>query len=154
TRVAWLPCTSGGSLDRVVGSTKPLLQGSEGSSMPRSTCLMPVLFTTVLLFCSGCGSSQRQWEITVENKSDVPCSFFVTMTVPGGSSNAKVEDVAKGKQFTLIVGETKTTVQSVRVVRGKAENSKDEETLKPNVEVPVGKRYAIVANADGKVETS
>lgn len=117
--------------------------------MSRSPLPWLVLLTTTLLFLSGCSSSQRQWEITVENKSDVPCSFFVTMTVPGGSSNAKVEDVAKGKQTTLIVGDAKTTVQSVRVVRGK-----DEETLTPNVELPVGKKYAIVVNADGKVETS
>jgi len=120
--------------------------------MLRSTCLTPILFATVLLCFSGCNSSQRQWEITVENKADAPCSVFVTMA--GGSSNAKVEDVAKGKPVTLIVGDGKTTVQSVRVVRGKAEDSKDEKTLNPNVELPAGKRFAIVVDADGNVATS
>ncbi|OAI48222.1 hypothetical protein AYO44_07625 [Planctomycetaceae bacterium SCGC AG-212-F19] len=122
--------------------------------MPRFTTPKLILVTTVLLSFSGCSSSQRQWEITVENKSDVPCSFFITSTIAGGSSNAKVEDVAKGKPTTLIVGDTKTTVQSVRVVRGKDEHSKDEQTFNPNVELPVGKRFAIVVNADGQVETS
>jgi len=107
------------------------------------------LSTAALLFFSGCSSSQKQWEITVETKSDTPCSFFVTMTGSGGGSNAKVEDVAKGKPISLIVGDNKTTVQSVRVVRGK-----DEQTLTPNVELAVGKRYAIVVDADGKVATS
>lgn len=116
--------------------------------MPRSTCRM-LLCTAALLFISGCSSGQKQWEITVENKSDVPCSVFVTMAGGGGSSNAKVEDVPKGKPVSIIVGYSKTTVQSVRVVRGK-----DEQTLTPNVELPVGKRYAIVVEADGKVATS
>lgn len=121
--------------------------------MLQAICRMLVLFTTVLFF-SGCSSSHRQWEITVENKSDVPCSVFITSTIAGGSSTAKVEDVAKGKSLTLIVGDNKTTVQSVRVVRGKDEHSKDEKTLNPNVELPVGKRFAIVVNADGNVATS
>lgn len=117
--------------------------------MLRSVCLWLAISTPVLLALPGCGSSKQQWEITVENKSDVPCSFFITSTIAGGSSNAKVEDVAKGKPITLIVGDNKTVVQSVRVVRGK-----DDQTLNPNIDLPVGKRYAIVVGADGKVEAS
>jgi hypothetical protein len=107
----------------------------------------PILVLWTVVFLSGCSSSHRQWEITVENKSDVPCSFFITMG--DGHSKAEVEDVAKGKVVSLIVGDAKTTVQSVRVVRGK-----DEKTLNPNIDIPAGKRYAIVVNADGKVETA
>ena len=77
------------------------------------------------------------------------CSFFIELGTDGNSSSVKVENVAKGKPITLIVGSSKTIVQSVRVVTDKAE-----ETLKPKVELPVGKRYAISVGAEGKVEAS
>jgi hypothetical protein len=109
--------------------------------------LLLAVFALVLVALPGCNSSQRQWEITVENKSDVPCSFFITLGADSG--NVKVEDVAKGKTLSLIVGDKKTVVDSVRVVRGK-----DEQTLTPKVELPVGNRYSIVVGADGKVEGS
>ena len=82
------------------------------------------------------------------NKSDVPCSFFVALGADGGSK-AKVEEVSKGESISLIVGDSNTVVQSVMVVR-----DKDDQTQTPKAELPVGKRYAIVVNADGKVETS
>lgn len=116
--------------------------------MLRSACLILVVSTLQALVLLGCSSSQRQWEITVENKSDVPCSFFVTLGADGGSKS-KVEDVSKGEAISLIVGDSNTVVQSVIVVR-----DKDDKTQIPKAELPVGKRYAIVVNADGKVETS
>ncbi len=118
--------------------------------MLRSQYLLPAVCAAMLLLAfAGCGSSQRQWEITVENKADAPCSFFIELGTDGNSSSVKVENVAKGKPITLIVGSSKTIVQSVRVVRDKGE-----ETLKPKVELPVGKRYAISVGADGKVTAS
>lgn len=116
--------------------------------MLRHVLLLLALFTPVLLVVQGCSSNPRQWEVTVENKSDVPCSCFVTLG-EDGNSKAKVEDVAKGKAVSLIAGDSPTVVQSIKVVRGK-----DEQTLAPKAELPVGKRYAIVVTADGKVETS
>lgn len=116
--------------------------------MLRSVSQMLAISTLLALALPGCGSGLRQWEVTAENKSDQPCSFFVTLGADG-SSNANVEDVAKGKAVSLIAGDSKTVVQSVKVVRGK-----DEQTLTPNAELSVGKRYAVVVSADGKVETS
>jgi hypothetical protein len=102
--------------------------------------------TIILATWSGCNSNKHQWEITVENKSDVPCSLFIELSPTGG---LKVEDVKKGKNHSLIAGANKTVVETVRVVR-----AKDEQILNPNLELPVGKRYAVVVTADGKVETS
>jgi hypothetical protein len=101
----------------------------------------------LFLVVSGC-SGQREWEVTVENKSEVPCSFFVTMRADG-SSKANVDDVAKGKTITLIGGSGETIIKTVKVVRGK-----DEQVLTPDTKLVDGKRYAIVVDADGKVATS
>jgi hypothetical protein len=116
--------------------------------MLRSSCLKVAALVLVVLALPGCGGNPRQWEVTVENKSEVPCSFFVTLGADS-NSNAKVEDVAKGKAVSLIVGDSKTVVQSVKVVRGE-----DEQTFTPKTELAVGKRYTIVVGADGKVDTS
>jgi hypothetical protein len=106
------------------------------------------LFTAaVFVAMPGC-SSQPEWEVTVENKGDVPCSFFVTMRADG-SSKANVDDVAKGKVITLIGGIGETIVHTIKVVRGK-----DEQLLTPDAKLVNGKRYAIVVDADGKVATS
>lgn len=112
--------------------------------MSRSHHLLPAVCIAMSLAFAGCGSGQRQWEITYENKSDVPCSFFITLGADG-SGSAKVEKVAKGKPTTLIVGSSKTIVQSVRVV-----TDKGEETLSLKIELPVGKRFAVSVGADGK----
>jgi hypothetical protein len=127
----------------------PLLNLSFGGghAMLRSACLVPALPVLVLMTLPGCGRSQRQWEVTVENQAEAPCSFFVTLGADGGG--AQVEDVAKGEAITLIVGNTPTVVQTVRVVRGR-----EEQTLSPKVELPVGKRYAVVVGADGTVKAS
>lgn len=114
--------------------------------MLRSIRLLIVVLMSLAL--TGCGGTSAEWLVTAENQSDVPCSFFITL-----GSNAKtetnVENVEKGKTLPLIAGDTKTVVQSVKVVRGDKE-----ETLTPKTELPIGKRFAIIVKADGKVETS
>lgn len=121
--------------------------------MLRSVCQLLALATPLLLALPGCGSGQRQWEVAVENRADVPCSFFVTLGADG-TSNAKVEDVVKGKTISLVAGTGKTVVQKVRVVRGKDEQTRDEQTLSPKVELPAGKRYTITVGAEGQIEAS
>jgi hypothetical protein len=115
--------------------------------MLRRFGLFIVITACLLVALPGC-SGKREWEITVENKGDVPASVFVKMRADG-SSNAKIDDLTKGKIVTLIAENGETIVHTVKVVRGK-----DEQTLKPNAKLPAGKRYAIVVGADGKVETS
>lgn len=104
-----------------------------------------------LLTVSGCsGTGQQMWEVTAENKGDVPCSIAITLdgnnTV---NSKASVSDLTKGRAHSLIGGAGKTVVRTIKVTRGKAE-----QVLTPDAEILAGKRYAIVVGADGKVETS
>ena len=94
------------------------------------------------------GDGQQQWEVTVENKSDRPCSFFVSLGT-NGDNNVKVEHVAQGESISLITGISNTVVRTVKVVRGD-----DEQTLAPNMALPVGKKYAIKVEADGKLDAS
>ena len=116
--------------------------------MSRSACVLFAFSMPLLLALPGCGNGRHPWEITLENRSDVPCSVFVTLGADG-NSNAKVENFEKGKTIILISGNSSTIVQSIKVVRGK-----DEQTLTPKARLEVFKRYAIVVGADGKVETS
>lgn len=109
--------------------------------------LLIAVSVPLFLIVPGC-SGQREWEVTVENKGDVPCSFFVTMRADG-SGKANVDDVAKGKAVKLIGGSGETIIKTVKVVRGK-----DEQVLTPDTKLVDGKRYAIVVDADGKVATS
>jgi hypothetical protein len=86
----------------------------------------------------------------LQNKSDSPCSFFVTMgDGRGGGNKASVADVAQCEATSLIVGPGETMVLTVKVVRGE-----EEESLTPNTKLGPGKRYAIVVEEDGKVVTS
>jgi hypothetical protein len=110
--------------------------------------LFLAVFASILLALPGCSGGKQQWEITVENKSDEPCSFFVIASADG-NLKANVEKIAKGQAVSLTTGYGDTVVQSVKVVRGK-----DEQTVTPKADLPAGKRYAIVVTADGKVETS
>lgn len=97
------------------------------------------------LLLPGCGGS-KQWEISVENQSDVPCTFTIDC---GPGTSASVKDVGKGKRENLLVGSTKVTVRSVRVTReGK------EEELKPDAELVPGKKFAVTIAPDGKATTS
>jgi hypothetical protein len=101
-----------------------------------------------LLLMLGCSSGQQQWEVSAENKSDAPCSFFVTLG-PNGGSTANVENVKKGEVIPLIAGNLDTVVQTVKVVRGT-----EEQSLTPKINLPTGRRYAIVLDAQGKLSGS
>jgi hypothetical protein len=94
------------------------------------------------------GNCKQQWEVTVENKSDRQCSFFVSLGT-NGDNNAKVENVAPGESISLIAGISDTVVRTVKVLHGD-----DEQTLAPNMALPVGKKYAIKVDADGKLDAS
>ncbi len=110
-------------------------------------CLFLAGCALVAAALPGCGGS-RQWEITAENKSDVPCSVAVVMG-PDSNRTAKVSDLTKERAYVLIAGSSTMIVRSVKVVRGK-----EEQILKPDVELSPGKRYVIVVGEDGKVEAS
>ena len=109
-------------------------------------CMSLAITASLFVLIPGCGS-QEQWEITFENKSEVPCSIFVTMG--DGSTTANVADVAKCEATSMIVGPGETIVLTVKVVRGE-----EEEVLTPNTKLIPGKRFAIVVEEDGKVVTS
>jgi hypothetical protein len=61
----------------------------------------------------------------------------------------KVEGVTKGERFSLVAGISQTVVRTIKVVCGK-----DEQTLAPNMALPVGNQYAIIVGSDGKLEAS
>lgn len=116
--------------------------------MSRRLTSLSVL-TAAILFVAvpGC-SDQREWEVTVENKSAVPCSFAVTLGADG-DSKANVDAVTKGDVIKLIGGSGETVVHTVMVVR-----DRDEQFLTPDAKLVGGKRYAIVVEPDGKLATS
>jgi hypothetical protein len=96
-------------------------------------------------FVLGCGGA-KQWEVAVENQSDVPCTFAIDL---GPGNSATVKDVGKGKRESILVGSTKATVRSVKVTReGK------EEELKPETELVPGKKFVVTVAPDGKATTS
>jgi hypothetical protein len=101
----------------------------------------------LFLLVAGCGLPQRQWELSVKNDSPAPASFFVTLAA--GASNAKIENVAAGSSVSILVGQTDTVLDSVRVLRGE-----DEKTLHPRLPLPVGRRCTISVAADGVVDVS
>ena len=107
------------------------------------------VLVAVLLAGSGCDRRAKQWEVEVENKGDTPCSFKVVMSGSGAKNDVGVDGITKGKPVSLIAGSGDTVVQSIKVVRGK-----DEQTLTPNLALPPGKRLRIVVGADGQVEMS
>lgn len=115
--------------------------------MLRFVGLLIVIFATILEL-PGCGDRSSHWEVTAKNQSDGPCSFFVTLG-SDGNTLANVENVGKGETLPMIVGSTTTVVQTVKVVRGE-----EKQTLTPKTELPVGKRFAIIVDADGKVRTA
>ncbi len=114
--------------------------------MPRPR-VVTVLLAAVYGLLAGCqGSPARQWEIVAENQSDVPCTVAVDL---GPGNGARVDALTKGKPHILLFGSTKLVIRSAKVVRGK-----EEQELKPDVEVPAGKRYFIVVAPDGKATAS
>lgn len=108
----------------------------------------------VLLGLIGCQKAEepkvgeRKWEIVAENQSNVPCA--VSVDLGGGTFNdARVDELSQGKRWVLLSAIPKVIVRSAKVVR----NAQVQE-VKPNVEVPIGKRYLILVTADGKLNTS
>lgn len=95
---------------------------------------------------AGCGGGSQKWELSVENKSDAPCSFSVVFG-PEGSAKAAIQDVAKGESHSLIEGDATTRVQSISVTSGKGKVD-----LTPDIELPVGNRCHIVYGADRKIQ--
>ncbi len=119
------------------------------------TCTITLIVAAVFSF-AGCSGSP-QWQITIENKGSSPCSIYVEMGYANansqggsqGSSRAYVEDMPAGYKSTLISGGLVETIKSVKLVRGE-----EEQVLQPNIEIRPGMRYAIVATADGKLESA
>jgi hypothetical protein len=107
---------------------------------------MAVAVAAVLVVTSAaCDSNSRNWEITAENKSALPCSIVIIYG-EDSSASARVDALEKGRAHVLVSGSVETPIRSVKVVL-----RKDEEVLKPDVRLTAGKRYAIVVAADGEV---
>ncbi|HEY3325376.1 MAG TPA: hypothetical protein VGP72_33295 [Planctomycetota bacterium] len=101
---------------------------------------LSVLGLCVLLGCGG----GAQWKVSVENKNAEPCSVAVTL---GADSNSNANVEAKpGTSLTLIVGNSDTVVQTIKVTRGA-----DVRTLTPKTPLAVGKECWIVISPDGTV---
>ena len=64
-------------------------------------------------------------------------------------SRGDIRNPTVQRTLSLIVGPGETMVLTVKVVRGE-----EEEVLTPNTKLVPGKRYVIVVEEDGKVETS
>jgi hypothetical protein len=107
-----------------------------------------VVAAGLLVAQSGCRSGSQEWEITAENQSAVPCSIAITYG-EDGRRNARVDELTKGKAHVLVAEKHPTIIRSVKVIHGK-----DEWLIKPDAELPLGKRYVIVVAADGKVLAS
>ena len=68
----------------------------------------------------------------------------------GGTFDAaSVDSLEKGKTIVLLASKPKVVVHRVKVVR-----NKEEQIIKTDAEVPIGKRFLIVVAADGQVSTS
>ena len=117
--------------------------------MLRMLRMSPCVAMFGLLCLLGCQKAgERKWEIVAENRSDAPCTISVDLG--GGTFNgAQVDDLSQGKRWVLLSATPKVIVRSAKVVR-----KGQEEEVKPNIEVPVGKRYLILVTADGKLSTS
>jgi hypothetical protein len=129
----------------------------EDSRLPQSWSLTFALLAGALLLVAGewlaFGPARpvagpQQWEITVENRSDLPCSFYVALDTDD-SRAMKVEGVTKGERISLVAGISQTVVRTIKVVRGN-----EEQTLAANMALSVGERYAIIVASDGKLEAS
>jgi len=109
------------------------------------------LTTSILLaliaFLAGCRGNQREWEVAVENKTDVPCSVSVTLGGSGAKGGASVDNVVKDQTFVLVAGPSSTVVETIKVTRAGAT-----ETLTPKASLTAGKRYTIIIAPTG-VET-
>jgi hypothetical protein len=96
----------------------------------------------------GCQPAGPTWEIVAENRSSETCKISVELA--GGSyTESSVKDLAPGTEHVLLSASAKVIV---RVVRGVCMGETQE--LKRNIEVPAGKRFLIVVNENGLLNTS
>jgi hypothetical protein len=100
--------------------------------------------TWIIAAQTGCGSGSSTWTMSVENRGDVPCSVEI-LYGDNAERSARVDQLAKGKEQTLVGESVPTPIRRVKVTRGD-----DVQELKPDTSVPLGKRYAIVVGEDGK----
>ena len=103
----------------------------------------------VLVGLVGClESGGPTWEIVAENRSSATCK--VSVELAGGSyTETSVEKLAPGERQVLLKASTKVIVREIRrVLLGEVQE------LKRNIEVPPGKRFLIVVNEDGLLNTS
>lgn len=111
----------------------------------------PVMFCAVFLLLAGllgCGGSAAQWNIEVENTGTGPCSVEVTTSQT--SANAKGVGSAQatltpGSKSPLLSGNFAQTLDSVRVVRGTAEQK-----IEPKIELKPGTKVRITVPAEGE----
>ena len=96
----------------------------------------------------GCQETGPTWEIVAENRSGTTCK--VSVELAGGSyTETSVEKLAPGERQVLLKASTKVVVREIRrVLLGEVQE------LKRNIEVPPGKRFLIVVNEDGLLNTS
>lgn len=114
--------------------------------MIRKLCIP---FVLLLLVLPGCGGDPSQWEIIAQNNGSEPASFAVEMAYETGISNAHVSDLAPGERISLLVGDADTKVSTVTVTVDGAD-----QTLQPDLPLPIGKQFLLVVGSDGKLKTS
>ena len=93
----------------------------------------------------------------MENQSDAECSVYVSMGYAesgkegqsSGSSTSSLENIAKGHNATLVVGNEARTITEIKLVQGEQET-----ILTPNLDILPGKHYHILVNPEGKIEVN
>lgn len=100
-----------------------------------------------LLLCVGCEKAKpKVWEIVAENQTAAPIDVSVKL---GGSpifTEAKVEKLEPGKQHVLLSAAPRIIVETASYVK-----NKQDIVLPSNTEVPIGMRFLIVVDAEGKI---
>ena len=115
-------------------------------SLPRGFSSIALLGFLLLFGCEQ--AAKRKWEIVAENQSNAPCT--VSVDLGGGTFNdARVNDLPQGKRWVLLSAVPKVVIRSVKVVC-----RQQEQEIKPDVELPVGKQYLIQVAVDGRVSAS
>ncbi len=102
-------------------------------------CAAVILVATL----SGCSSSPEQWELTAQNKGDMPCSVVINYGT-GGNHSIRVDDLRKGKVQVLAAESLDQPIESVQVLR-----EGNEREYQPDLQLVVGHRYSLVISATG-----
>ena len=105
-----------------------------------------VLLIVILSMSMFVGCRGREWQIAVENQSDVPCTFILDF---GNNNPTHIDNMAKGGPDVLQAGSIKQTVMSIKVIRGT-----DVQEFKSPIELTPGKKLLIGVGPDGKLNTS